>query len=270
MEEPRVTEDRTALNAFAAEAEKGVLMRPFENKSVVDRIIDRLTKAIIAKELLPGQKIPTEAELCESMRVGRNSVREAIKVMVAMGVLVIRRSEGTFVTEGFSERMLDPMVYGLILEGGDSSAVIELRKLFDTGVLQLAIQKRTDEEVAELTRCLDRMAEMVKRRPGEEEMLREDVAFHRLIGSMAKNPLADKISVVIERLTLPSRTDAVRSFIEKGEYDGFIRKHADLVRVIAERDDAAVGRVIDDHYSHWKVVSVRLKKNNQTTERNQP
>ena len=235
----------------AAKSESGLLI-PFENKSVVDRIIDRLTKAILNKEYLPGQKIPTEAELCESMRVGRNSVREAIKILVAMGVLVIRRSEGTFVTEGFSERMLDPMVYGLILESGDSSAVIELRKLFDTGVFQLAIQKRTEEDVAELARCLDDMARLVKSRPGEEELLREDIKFHRLIGQMARNPLADKISVVIERLTLPTRAQAVRAFIEHGEYEGFVGKHADMVRIIAERDDASVARVIDDHYSHWK------------------
>ncbi|MCD8139381.1 MAG: FCD domain-containing protein [Planctomycetaceae bacterium] len=237
----------------------GGLLEPFENKTVVDRIVDRLTKAILSRELLPGQKIPTETDLCESLRVGRNSVREAIKVLVAMGVLVIRRSEGTFVSEGFSERMLDPMVYGLFLEGGDSFAIIELRKLFDTGVLQLAISKRTETEVAELEAALAAMTSVMRDNPTEEAILREDLKFHRIIGMMARNPLADKISMVIERLTLPSRTDAVRSFIDKGEFDGFLRKHQDMVRVIRERDDAAVGRIIDDHYSHWRSVSVRMR-----------
>ncbi len=228
------------------------LSRPFENKSVVDQIIDRLTKAILNKEYLPGQKIPTESELCASLRVGRNSVREAIKILVAMGVLVIRRSEGTFVAEGFSERMLDPLVYGLILESGDAAAIIELRKLFDTGVFQLAIQKRTEEEVEQLSACLRGMEKLIPSWPGEEELLREDIRFHRLIGRMARNPLADKISVVIERLTLPSRALAVRSFIERSEYEGFVEKHADMVRAIAERDSASVARIIDDHYIYWR------------------
>lgn len=260
MEHIHLTDDAILLEGHVnGDGKAGGLLQPLGNKSVVDRIIDRLTQAIIDKELLPGQKIPTETELCESMQVGRNSVREAIKVMVAMGVLVIRRSEGTFVTEGFSERMLDPMVYGLILEGGGSAAVIELRKLFDTGMLQLAISKRTDPEVAELAEALNEMAESVQETPTEEVMLREDVRFHRLIGKMAKNPLAEKLSVVIERLTLPSRRNAVRSFIESKDHSGFIRKHRDLLHVIEERDDAAVGRIIDDHYSHWKSVSVRMK-----------
>ena len=60
---------------------------------------------MLNRELRPGDKIPTEAELAESMGVGRNSIREAIKILVYLGVLEIRRAEGTFVCEGFSESM---------------------------------------------------------------------------------------------------------------------------------------------------------------------
>ena len=104
--------------------------KPLSTGSVVEQIIRRLTEALSNRELQPGQKIPTEMELCESLQVGRNSVREAIKILVAMGVLEIRRSEGTFVCRGFSSRMLDPLVYGLILEGGGSGKLIELRRIF--------------------------------------------------------------------------------------------------------------------------------------------
>lgn len=237
----------------------GKLMQPFENKSVVEKIIDRLTQAIFNKELLPGQRIPTETELCESMRVGRNSVREAIKTMVAMGVLVIRRSEGTFVSEGFSERMLDPMIYGLILSGGDPYSVIELRKLFDTGMMQLAMQKRTDAQLEELRQALAVLSRVVRENLEEQAVLAEDIRFHRIICEMANNHLADKISLVIERLTMPSRIQAVRRFVERGEYDDFIRKHEDMVRIIAERDYAELAKVIDDHYTYWRSVSVRMQ-----------
>ncbi len=247
------------LGASGSKSESGGLLEPFENKSVVEKIIDRLTQAIFSRELLPGQKIPTEAELCEALRVGRNSVREAIKTMVAMGVLSIRRSEGTFISDGFSERMLDPMIYGLVLSGGDPYSVIELRKLFDTGMLQLAIQKRTDEQIAKLRESLATLSRITRENPHEDDILEEDIRFHRIIGEMAQNPLADKISMVIERLTMCSRMQAVRRFLERKEYDGFIRKHEDMVRIIEKRDDAMIARVIDDHYTHWKSVSVRMR-----------
>lgn len=235
------------------------LLQPFDTKSVVEKIIDRLTTAILAKELKAGQKIPTEMELCDSLRVGRNSVREAIKTMVAMGLLVIRRSEGTFVSDGFSERMLDPMIYGLILSDGDPYSVIELRKLFDTGVLQLAIQKRNDEDLTRLNTALEELIQVVRETPEENAILDQDIVFHRIIGEIAGNPLADKISLVIERLTLPSRVRAVRRFLDRSEHDSFIRKHQDMFHVVVNRDDGAVARVIDDHYTHWKSVSIRTQ-----------
>lgn len=236
------------------------LLKPLSNKSVVDRIIDRLTRAILERELQPGQKIPTEIELCESMQVGRNSVREAIKVLVTMGVLEIRRSEGTFVTEGFSERMLDPMVYGLILEGGDSFDIIELRQVFETGVFRCAIEKRDEQDIAMLAANLESMIRVVNETPEPHTILDEDKRFHRILAHMCKNPLVDKVGLIIERLTVPSRLLAIRQYIENGEMDGFLNRHRDMLRVIVERDMPAVETVLKEHFMQWMGISERLGK----------
>ena len=62
---------------------KGFMTKSLANKSVVERVVDQITNAIINGELLPGDKLPTEPELCETFNVGRNSVREAIKILEA-------------------------------------------------------------------------------------------------------------------------------------------------------------------------------------------
>ena len=82
----------------------------------MQQVINSLTDAMLNRRLRPGDKIPTETELAETLGVGRNSIREAIKILVYLGVLEIRRAEGTFVCEGFSEGMIDPMIYGIILD----------------------------------------------------------------------------------------------------------------------------------------------------------
>ena len=56
------------------------IFKEIGTKSVVEQIVDSIVNAIIEGELKPGDKIPTETELCNSMNVGRNSVREAIKI----------------------------------------------------------------------------------------------------------------------------------------------------------------------------------------------
>lgn len=76
-------------------------LKKINRSSVVQRVIDRLTEAIVSGELKPGDRIPTEMELAEQMGVARNSIREAVKILVYIGVLEIRRADGTFVCDGF-------------------------------------------------------------------------------------------------------------------------------------------------------------------------
>ena len=68
-----------------------VQLKRIKSESVVQQIIDTLIGAMIRRELRPGDQIPTEMELAESLGVGRNSVREAIKILVYMGSFWIRR-----------------------------------------------------------------------------------------------------------------------------------------------------------------------------------
>ena len=116
------------------------IFKEIGSKSVVEKIVDNIVNAIIEGELKPGDKIPTETQLCETMNVGRNSVREAIKILVAYGVLIIKRAEGTFVSKGYNNKMLYPVLYGIILQENAANQVIELRKILDDGVLHLVIE----------------------------------------------------------------------------------------------------------------------------------
>ncbi|MFR5583868.1 MAG: FadR/GntR family transcriptional regulator [[Clostridium] scindens] len=60
-------------------------LKKVSSESVVQQVINALTDAMINRELRPGDKIPTEAEMAENMGVGRNSIREAIKILVLSG-----------------------------------------------------------------------------------------------------------------------------------------------------------------------------------------
>lgn len=66
-------------------------------RSLVDTTIDQLREQLAAGAWPVGSRIPTEHELAERLRVGRNTVREAIRVLVHAGMLVSRQGEGTFV-----------------------------------------------------------------------------------------------------------------------------------------------------------------------------
>ena len=86
-------------------------MQSLRKESVLQSVINRITDAIKTGELKPGDRLPPEMELAESLGVARSSVREAIKILAHLGVLESLRAEGTFVCNGFKESMIDPMVY---------------------------------------------------------------------------------------------------------------------------------------------------------------
>lgn len=243
----------------------GRILQPLFTKSVVDRIIEQITQAIVERRLPPGKKIPTELELCESLGVGRNSVREAIKVLVTMGVLEIRRSEGTYVTAGFSERMLDPILYGLILEGTDTLDLAELRVVFETGVFRYATEKRGDEDIDKLKAALEEMAVGVSvGRPDPEEVLASDLHFHRVVAAAINNPLVEKMNLVLERLTLPRRMEAIRRSIEQNEYQRLVNRHSAMLRVISAQDVGAVDGVILEHFRNWRTSRTVLSGEKKT------
>ena len=118
-------------------------LSPIKAKSMVDSVVSRLTSAIMSGELKPGMKIPTEADLVKAFGVGRNTIREAIRILVAYGILEVRRADGTYVCDGFSPKILDPMLYGIILQMESAHRdLIGLRKLLDNGILEELFYKK--------------------------------------------------------------------------------------------------------------------------------
>ena len=226
------------------------MFRPVKNGSVVQQIINSLTEAMIERKLRPGDQIPTEAELAEGMGVSRNSVREAIKILVYLGVLEIRRAEGTFVCEGFRESMIDPMIYGVILDTEDSyTELLELREQMEVSVLYLAIQKAGEEEIQYLKNRLDTMEKEISRGDGNVARIFEaDNQFHDTIARMAKNSLVYKINKVVYTLTYSMRYDSVKGMMDAGRGQELFEAHQRIFRQLSERDMKNVNRLIRQTY----------------------
>ena len=87
-------------------------------------------------------KLLSEAQLCEKLGVGRNSLREAIKMLNAIGVLETKRGQGTFLAKEISHDVFNPLIFKLILEPKCAKDIYELRVLLETMVILMAIKKQ--------------------------------------------------------------------------------------------------------------------------------
>lgn len=212
-------------------------LKKVSSESVVQQVINALTDAMINRELRPGDKIPTEAEMAENMGVGKNSIREAIKILVYLGVLEIRRAEGTFVCEGFSESMIDPMIYGIILDKEDSyENLMELREMIEVGVLQLAMAKVKEEELKSLKEKLGHMKTAIEAgSENVENAFWADNEFHDAICNIGKNPLVNKINQVVRVLTYSMRFTTVETMIKTGRGQELYEAHQKIYEMIENK-----------------------------------
>ncbi len=232
---------------------KNIFDSPISSKSVVDKIVDQITEAIIAGDLKPGDKIPTELELCESLQVGRNSVREAIKVLEAFGVVYIKRAEGTFVSSSFNRRMLDSMIYGIILQKESNYEIVELRHVFDIGILYEATEKVNEDSLANVERVLREMEEvLVDDTISIEEILEKDLAFHKSIIDCTNNQLLATMYDYIIRLTIPSRIKATERIFESGNRLTFLELHRQTYEILKSRDKSLIEETVKNHYTFWR------------------
>jgi len=232
-------------------------LKKLNSESVVQRVINCLTDAMLNKQLRPGDKIPTEMELAESLGVGRNSIREAVKILVYLGVLEIRRAEGTFVCEGFSESMIDPMIYGIILDKSDSyENLMELREMVEAGVVQLAMSKYNDEDMKNLEEKLAVMKTEIEKGPVNIKAAFEaDNDFHDAVSQMGHNPLMDKINRVVRVLTHAVRLESVTYMIEQGRGMELYEAHEKIHAMLKNRNKDNVNQIIRDTYfeDHTKI-----------------
>ena len=225
-----------------------------QGKSVVDQVMDGIIRQIISGELVPGGKLPTEMELCRQFGAGRNSVREAVKKLQAYGILYIKRADGTFVSETYNRKMLDPMLYSLILQHNSWKDFVELRAVIDIGTLNIIVQ-RTDINsfLPDLYRTYGELsAELHSPEPSLERVLELDMKFHSRIAGAANNPMLETITEYITLLTLPSRRETTRRVMESGEIDNFVELHRRLLTVIERHQTEEIVRAVQDHYVYWK------------------
>jgi len=225
-------------------------LKNLKSESVVQKVINCLTDAMVSKQLKPGDKIPPEPELAAALGVARTSVREATKILTYLGVLESKRAEGTFVTSGFKESMIDPMVYGIILnQEEDFKGLMELREMMEVGMLRLAMSKHTEEGMVRLRSKLNAM-ESLENRSGNiiDAFFEADNDFHDAVSALCENAQADKVNRVVRVLTHAVRYTTVKTMIESGRIAELIDAHRQIYEVLRGRNQEQLETIIRNTY----------------------
>ncbi len=165
-------------------------------RKLSQEVADGILKMIMDGSIPSDQQIPTENELVSIFQVSRTAVREGGKLLVAIGVLETRHGIGTFV----KSNQLGPLRYHPEISSPQSVALLEdlleFRIIVEPEIAALAAQRRSQEDLFELERCVFMLKEhLLKQKSGKPP---EDLGFHLALAKATRNSaLVDASSMII-------------------------------------------------------------------------
>jgi DNA-binding FadR family transcriptional regulator len=185
-------------------------MRP---KSFHAAVVDRLAAMIIGGDSGMGSQLPTEGELCATMGVSRTILREAVKTLVAKGMLVTGPRTGTRTRTPADWNLLDPDVIGWRLAAGVDQAfvrdILELRLAIEPEAAKLAAQRADAADIAALRRAYQDMVNAVN--IGGGGYLEADLTFHETILAATHNQFFIALTPAVDALLRVSFQFSVKS-----------------------------------------------------------
>ncbi|GAK09897.1 FadR/GntR family transcriptional regulator [Geomicrobium sp. JCM 19038] len=165
-------------------------MRDFE-ANLIDKKVKRTTLAqhveesivdlLMTNKLKPGDKLPPEMELIDMLGVSRPVLREAITSLESLGIVKRKTRDGTYFTERISSKPFKTM---LSLMNDNIEGIIEARMTLELGLVTLAAEKITDEQLEVLHETI--VAIETKE---DNDYGRYDLEFHHIIASSVDNPI---------------------------------------------------------------------------------
>lgn len=172
------------------------------SRTISSEIVLIIKDNLLKGSLKPGDKLPTEKELMEKLGVSRTPVREAIKILEAIGVIQIKRGEGMFITNTLSHFTLNPLIFSLIMHSNNMEKLIEFRQHFEVLLMNMII---TDGK--NINRIEDVYQSQIKRMNpnlSPEELADIDLEFHYTVLETTENPFVIEIGKTIYEIIKPN------------------------------------------------------------------
>jgi len=157
--------------------------KPIKPKKISTQIAEQIRSSILAGEFGPGDKLPPERELSELFGVSRPSVREALNMLAASGLVESYQGGGT-VVKSLVETSAGPLSDLIKVEGERALDVIEVRKGMESWTAYYAAQRALPDDIRKLEVILENMERNLESLKSSEDF---DANFHILVARATHN-----------------------------------------------------------------------------------
>jgi len=221
------------------------VFKPIKPKKISEEIVEQIKLLISDGQLKPGERVPSERELASLLGVSRPSVREAIMVLEAMGLVDSRQGGGTFVRSLTEASLADPLTSMVEKNPKMLYALAEVRMGLETWSAYLAAERATDEDINRIEELYLEMERQAARGGWEPDI---DARFHYAITAAAHNTLQLHVLNTIHGLFHTTIMVALMEFYQKEGYiERLPRHHREILDAIRARQPERAREAMRTH-----------------------
>ncbi|MBC1457583.1 FadR/GntR family transcriptional regulator [Listeria newyorkensis] len=224
------------------------MLHKLQKKSLVEQVSSQIQEMIKDSVWRIGDRLPNEADLMEQFGVSRNTLREAIRALVHVGLLEVKQGDGTFVlaTSELSAVLQKRIQGAAVLE------ILEVRHALDREAVSLACLRRTEEDLTQMAKYRDQCLQYTTEN-NLEKFVEADWQLHQTIAAASYNPLLiDMYAHLFEEIQM-----SITSTTEMNDANG--AGHNDLILAIQNQDAASAVHCVDMYISHFKQIVLPKK-----------
>jgi GntR family transcriptional regulator, transcriptional repressor for pyruvate dehydrogenase complex len=199
-------------------------------RSAVDTIVASMRLMISEGGLSVGDRLPTERELCERFQTSRNTVREAMRILKAYGIVDVRPKVGATIVDNRMSRALDLFSFNVLEVSRQTFSDIQgFRVLLEVASVDLIFDRTTDDDIEDLHR-INRALAASRSVP---EAAEEDFRFHtRLVSVLGNKAMLDVYQIMKPVILRIMERGKTRRTIEGQVY----KEHDGVLEALARRD----------------------------------
>ncbi len=225
-------------------------------------IVEEIRTMIQSGELKIGDKLPPERTLAETLKVSRNSVRQAVQALTERKLLESRQGDGTYVSAIDESPLTDSLALAIQLRKELMAEVLEFRLLMEPQVAALAAKRITRGELDALKVIV---CDQQRRMLAGEDDYALDAAFHAALAEASRNGVVRQVmktvgAILNETRTANLQTDARRMASVEG--------HLKLIDALELKDSEMAFRAMKDHLSRVEEIVLGLLESKALEQRN--
>jgi GntR family transcriptional repressor for pyruvate dehydrogenase complex len=223
-----------------------------------DQVAQLMLDAILEKQLAPGERLPSERELGEQFGVSRTVVREAVRALVAKGVIEVVSGSGLRIAEANATNVRESLSLYLHNSTLDYEKMHDVRRVLEVHIAGVAAERSSEDDLKRLNEAHEAMAKAVADGSSVDDLAILDLEFHRAMARATHNELflilLDSLGeglLDVRRDNLKDRDTAERTI---GLHDAVRQR---IIARDAEGARAAMAEHLDDTVQAWREAHAR-------------